>query len=137
MVTSESVAVSSSSSKNFRSASRLQMSKNMKLWAVTMLAVVTASACGVGVDESYDGVTLVTASGAALEQSAEVPTVAAEPSAVPTMTQTPVNTTPSVVRDPSTVALPQDPIPVFEGKAVGPQPGPGFGEPPMPPGSRR
>jgi len=86
MVTSDSAPVSSSSftsSKNCRSASGLQMIKNMKLWAVTMLAVVTASACGVGVDETYDGVTLVSSSSSALEQDEAAPTVGADPAAVP------------------------------------------------------
>jgi len=137
MVTSESMAVSSSSSsKNCRSASGLQMIKNMKLWAVTMLAVVTASACGVGVDETYEGVTLVSSSSSALQQEETTPTVGAEPAAVPNVPQTPVTTTPSPIRDPGAVALPQDPIPVFEGKPMGTPPPPGFTEPPVP-GPRR
>ncbi|MFO0596588.1 MAG: hypothetical protein U0228_14830 [Myxococcaceae bacterium] len=105
----------------------------MKLWAVTMLAVLGASACGVGVDESYDGQTLVTANGQALESTAAP--VGAEP-AVPTepsAPQTPTNTTPSPMKDPGQVALPQDPIPVFEGKPVGPATPPPFNPPgPMP-----
>ncbi len=100
---------------DFRSASRLQMSSFMKPFAVVILALVLASGCGVGADESYDGVTLVSANGEALEGSPVLPTTSLpQPSATPT---------PSTVRDPSTVALPQDPIPVYEGRpATQPQP---------------
>jgi hypothetical protein len=101
------------------SASGLQMFKVMKPFAVAILAMMALTGCGVGADESYDGVTLVASNGQALEQGPVVP-------GVPTnnLPQVPVNTaTPTPMRDPSTVALPQDPIPVYEGRPA-PQPAP-------------
>lgn len=123
MATNERAAVTHTS------ASGLHMIRNMKLFAVTMLAVVACSACGVGMDETYDGQTLVAADGQALEGSTNTtpgPTAGPVLPNAPSVPQTPMNTTPPGVRDPSTVALPQDPIPVFEGKPVVPPSAPPF-----------
>lgn len=112
------------------SASGLHMVRHMKLFAVTMLAVIACSACGVGADEIWDGEKLVAANGQALEQGSDVTPgagrsgVARRASNLP---QVPVTTTPSPIRDPGTVALPQDPIPVFEGKPVFPPSTPPYG----------
>ncbi|MFT3706479.1 MAG: hypothetical protein QM817_02315 [Archangium sp.] len=111
------------------SASGLHIMKNMKLFAVTMLAVLACSACGVGADEYYDGQNLVGSNGQALEQGTDVTPGPAVGPVIPgteTTPQTPITTAPSGVRDPSTVALPQDPIPVFEGKPVIPPSTPPF-----------
>ncbi|MEW6432696.1 MAG: hypothetical protein AB1730_14425 [Myxococcota bacterium] len=106
---------------------------------VGILAVVLLAGCGVGADESYADLG-VSRSGQALEQespAAQVPTSDTQP------TETTGNATPVLGKDPGTVALPQDPIPVFEGK---PLPPPAFGltvdpgfegpvpTPPAPPG---
>ena len=130
--------VSGNATMNFRSASRLQMIKIMKLWVVTIVAVVAASGCGVGVDDPEYAAAMAS-SGAALEQDPSVGADPVTPSAE--APQTPATATPSVIRDPSTVALPQDPIPVFEGKPMGggrgPMPGMDQGGfPPPPPGPR-
>lgn len=95
-----------------RSASGLHMVSSMKRVAVAILAMVVVSACGVGEDEYWDGQNLVKASSSqALEQAPEVgPQLPG--AAVP---QTPETTAPGPLRDPSTIALPQDPIPVYEG----------------------
>jgi len=101
------------------SASGLHLFKVMKPFAVVILAMMALTGCGVGADESYDGVTLVAANGEALEQGPVVP-------GVPTtnLPQAPVNTaTPTPMREPGTVALPQDPIPIYEGRPA-PQPAP-------------
>lgn len=114
-----------------RSASLLQKGNVMKL-VVMMLAVLSASACGVGVDETYDGVTLVASTSSALEQNTETPLVAADPVVAPSVPQTPMTAVPSGptgVKDPGTVALPQDPIPVYEGRPAGLPPPPTFNEP--------
>ncbi|MDP1826183.1 MAG: hypothetical protein Q8L48_23150 [Archangium sp.] len=90
----------------------------MKRFAVAILAMLFVTGCGVGADESYDGQTLIDSNGQALETG---PAVGPElPSAAGP--QTPETTAPSPVRDPSTVALPQDPIPVFEGRPAQPPP---------------
>jgi hypothetical protein len=94
------------------SASGLQMVKCMKRFAVGIVAVLALAGCGVGADETSDGQTLVTSSGQAL---------IAAPEAGPLVntglpTQTLVTTAPSPLRNPGTVSLPQDPIPVYEGK---------------------
>lgn len=106
MATSELVA----------SASGLHKGMTMKRVAVAILAMVVITGCGVGADESYDGQTLVGANGQALEigpaVGPQLPTAAGP--------QTPATTAPSPVRDPGQVALPQDPIPVYEGRP-GPQ----------------
>lgn len=100
------------------SASGLYMVRNMKRVAVAILAMLFVTGCGVGADESYDGQTLVASNGQALEVGPEVgpalPTAAGP--------QTPETTAPSPMRDPSTVALPQDPIPVYEGRPAGAPP---------------
>jgi hypothetical protein len=97
---------------DFLSASGLHMGSSMKRVAVAILAMVVLTGCGVGADESYDGQTLVGSNGQALEAG---PSVGPE---VPGASgpQTPATTAPSPVRDPSIVALPQDPIPVYEGR---------------------
>jgi hypothetical protein len=96
------------------SASGLHMVLGMKRFAVAILAMAALSGCGVGADEYWDGEKLVSRSSQALEQN---PDTAPElPSAGGA--QAPGPTAPSGTRDPSTVALPQDPIPVFEGKPV-------------------
>ncbi len=102
------------------SASGLQMVCSMKRVAIAILAMIAVSGCGVGADESYDGQNLVSASGEALT---------AAPEAGPQLPaangpQTPETTAPSPIRDPSTVALPQDPIPVFEGRPLPQTPSP-------------
>ena len=98
------------------SASGLHKGFSMKRVAVAILAMVVITGCGVGADESYDGQTLVGANGQALEVGPavgpELPTAAGP--------QTPATTAPSPVRDPGLVSLPQDPIPVYEGRP-GPQ----------------
>ncbi|MFZ5443485.1 MAG: hypothetical protein ACOZQL_25990 [Myxococcota bacterium] len=90
----------------------------MKLVAAAILAIFALSACGVGADETWDGANYVTANGQALEGAGQNTTPAAVPTAVPTLPtpQVPAATTTSPGRDPSLVALPQDPIPVFEGR---------------------
>jgi hypothetical protein len=98
------------------SASGLQMSKNMLRVAVAILAMLSTTGCGVGADESYDGQTLVTSGGQALIGTPDS-TPAVEPAQVP---ETPVTATPSTVKDPGTIALPQDPIPVLEGRTAMP-----------------
>ena len=95
-----------------RSASGLQMVSNMKRVAVAILAMVVVSGCGVGVDESSDGQNLVTSSGQALEVGPAV----GPPLPGAAGPQAPGTTAPSPGHDPSTVALPQDPIPVYEGR---------------------
>lgn len=110
-------------------ASRLHMFRTMKLFAVTMLAVVACSACGVGADETWDGEKFVAANGQALEQGTDVtagPAVGPSTPATPNEPQAPVTTTPSPIRDPGTIALPQDPIPVYEGKPMTPPSAPPF-----------
>lgn len=106
MATSELVA----------SASGLHKGWSMKRVAVAILAMVVITGCGVGADESYDGQTLVGSNGQALEVGPavgpELPNAAAP--------QAPATTVTSPGRDPGTVALPQDPIPVYEGRP-GPQ----------------
>ncbi len=98
------------------SASGLHKGFSMKRVAVAILAMVVITGCGVGADESYDGQTLVAADGQALESGPAVgPQV--NTGNVP---QTPATTAPSPVRDPGMVGLPQDPIPVYEGRP-GPQ----------------
>ena len=113
-----------------KSASGLQMGKRMKLVAVAILAMVLATGCGVGADESYDGQNLVASNGQALEAG---PAVGPDlpPSSAP---QTPGTTAPGPLHDPSTVALPQDPIPVFEGRPA-PQV-PAMGDPMLGPAPR-
>ena len=97
-----------------KSASGLQWVPLMKLVAVAILAMVLVTGCGVGADESYDGQNLVGSNGQALETG---PAVGPELPGAATP-QTPGTTAPGPVRDPGTVALPQDPIPVFEGRPV-------------------
>lgn len=93
----------------------LQKGYAMRFVAVAILAWVVGTGCGVGADEVYDGETLVTSEGQALEAEG-VTTRATTP-------QTVVNTGTNPARDPSLVALPQDPIPVYEGRPVtGPSP---------------
>jgi hypothetical protein len=98
------------------------MFKFMKAFAVGILAMVALTGCGVGADESYDGVTLVAANGQALEQGSSVPKMPTD-----NLPQVPINTAPLPIRDPGSVALPQDPIPVYEGKPS-PQPPPYLSE---------
>ncbi len=99
-------------SEQVTSASGLQKGSSMKRVAVAILAMVVITGCGVGADESYDGQTLVGANGQALEVG---PAVGPElPNA--SGPQTPATTAPSTVRNPGLVALPQDPIPVYEGR---------------------
>lgn len=98
------------------SASGLQMARDMMRVAVGIVAMLSLAGCGVGADESYDGQALVTSSDAAL---------LAQPEGGPGVEtgrppQTPVTTTTSPLRNPGTVSLPQDPIPVFEGRTATP-----------------
>lgn len=102
------------------SASGLQKVGSMKRVAVAILAMVVVSGCGVGADEYYDGQNLVSSSGEALTTGPEVGPQLPGGNGP----QTPGTTAPSPVRDPSTVALPQDPIPVYEGKPLPQQPPP-------------
>lgn len=104
-----------------RSASGLHSVGGMMVRIVGIVAVVLLAGCGVGADESYAALT-ATSSGQALEQSQEADTPAEAPAADP---QAPETTTPVPTKDPGTVALPQDPIPVFVGKPA-PQPLPGM-----------
>lgn len=102
-----------------KTASGLHMVLGMKRFAVAILAMAALSGCGVGADEYWDGEKLVSRSGQALEQNPDVAPELPNPGeAQPGQggPQTPGTSTPSPWRDPSTVALPQDPIPVFEGK---------------------
>ncbi len=117
------------------SASGLQMVSSMKRVAVAILAMVVVSGCGVGADESYDGQNLVAANGEALTTGPEAGPVLPGANGP----QTPETTAPSPVRDPSTVALPQDPIPVLEGRPFPQTPAPiieGQRAPPPTPGLR-
>lgn len=98
-------------------ASGLQKRGTMLRVAVAILALVIVSGCGVGADETYDGQTLVASTGQALMPGPAVPQ--AGPSAGP---QTPVTAAPSTLKNPGTVALPQDPIPVYEGRTASPAP---------------
>ena len=123
-------------------ASRLHMVLGMKGFAVAILAMVALFGCGVGADEYWDGEKLVSRSGQALEQNPDTAPELPNPGGA----QAPGPAAPSGTRDPSTVALPQDPIPVFEGKPVpgAPppmvdpsfDPTPGFGPRPGTPGIR-
>ena len=88
------------------------MGSSMKRVAVAILAMVVVTGCGVGADESYDGQNQVSSSGQGLEMG---PAVGPEHPGV-TGPQPPATTAPSPAHDPGTVALPQDPIPVFEGR---------------------
>ncbi len=103
----------------FRSASGLHMLKRMMRFAVVILAMGLATGCGVGADESYDGVTLAASSGQALEQRSDlgVPPAPTTPVVLvtPIVTQTPETTAPSSLFNAGDVALPQDPIPVRPG----------------------
>lgn len=95
------------------SASGLQMARCMMVRIVGLLAVVLLAGCGVGADESYADLG-AGSSGQGLEQ--------ASPTGLPVPdTQPPETTTPVPGKDPGTVALPQDPIPVYLGKPT-PQP---------------
>lgn len=98
------------------SASGLQMVGFMMRAAVAIVAMLSLAGCGVGADEAYDGQTLVGSSGQALMAGPPV-----EPGGLP---QPPVTAAPSPLRNPGTVALPQDPIPVYEGRAASPVPPP-------------
>ena len=111
-------------------ASGLQKRGTMLRVAVAILALVIVSGCGVGADESYDGQTLIASNGQALMPGPVMPQ--AGPGAGP---QTPVTAAPSTLKNPGTVALPQDPIPVYEGRAASPAPvmGTTAGAPPVPP----
>ena len=115
METNNVVRLSPSSEK---SASGLQMVLGMKRFAVAILAMVVVSGCGVGADEYWDGEKLVSSQSQAMEQNPadapELPGTAPEAHGP----QAPGTSGTSPGRDPSTVALPQDPIPVFEGKPV-------------------
>ena len=91
------------------SASTLHKGVGMKSLAFTFLAAVAMSACGVGADEYYDGQNLVTQDQELTQRGPDV-----------TAQNTSANATPK--RDPGTVALPQDPIPLYEGKPVIPSP---------------
>lgn len=95
------------------SASRLHSVGGIMVRIVGILAVVLLAGCGVGADESYADLG-ASSSGQALEETqpaAETP---------PTETQPTETTAPLPGKDPGTVALPQDPIPVFEGKPLPP-----------------
>jgi hypothetical protein len=104
---------------DIQSASGLHMVSHMKRVAVAILAMVFVTGCGVGADESYDGQNLVVSQTQGLEVGPEVAP------ALPTGAgpQAPETTVTSPLRDPGTVALPQDPIPVFEGRPAA-QPAP-------------
>ncbi len=97
---------------DFSSASGLHKGSSMKRVAVAILAMVVVTGCGVGADESYDGQNLVGSNSQAMETGPAVGP--GHPGA--TGPQTPATTAPSPSRDPGNVALPQDPIPVFEGR---------------------
>ena len=103
------------------SASGLHMVRHMKRVAVAMLAMVVISGCGVGADETYDGQNVVGTNGQALDGQDVGPVLPS--TGIPQVTGT---AAPSPVSDPSTVALPQDPIPVFEGRPA-PDPSPMLG----------
>lgn len=95
------------------SASRLHSIGGIMVRIVGILAVVLLAGCGVGADESYADLG-ASSSGQALEETqpaAETPSSDTQP------TET---TAPLPAKDPGTVALPQDPIPVFEGKPLPP-----------------
>lgn len=96
------------------SASRLHNVGGIMMRIVGILAVVLLAGCGVGADESYADLGAAS-SGQALEETqaaGETPSTDTQPSET---------TAPLPNKDPGTVALPQDPIPVFEGKPL-PQP---------------
>ena len=95
------------------SASSLQKGLSMKTAFVGMLAAMAVSGCGVGVGEQLDE----HGNGIATEQSALTAT-----QTVPGLPDSSTNPKPSGQHDPGTVALPQDPIPMFEGKPM-PLPG--------------
>ena len=115
METNNVVRLSPSSEK---SASGLQMVLGMKRFAVAILAMVVVSGCGVGADEYWDGEKLVSSQSQGLEQNpADAPVLPGTPPQTHGP-QAPGTSGTSPGRDPSTVALPQDPIPVFEGKPV-------------------
>jgi hypothetical protein len=83
---------------------------------VAILAVAMQAGCGVGADETYDGVRLIGTTEQGLEQAAQAPLAA------PRATQTAVKTSTSTLRDPGAVGLPQDPIPVHDGRPAQPLP---------------
>lgn len=102
------------------SASGLHMLGHMMRVAAGIVAMLSLAGCGVGADESYDGQALVSSSGEALLAQPEGGPVV-ETGRPP---QTPVTTMTSPLRNPGTVALPQDPIPVYEGRTASPVPVP-------------
>lgn len=106
------------------SAPGLHFMRCMKWLPVAILATLSVVGCGVGADEVYGEYGLVLdQQGDALHGSAE--TRVAAPAAMGT--QTFVTSGSTGLRDPGTVALPQDPIPWRDGRTA-PQPKP-QGEP--------
>lgn len=94
------------------SASQLQKGFPMKLLAVAILALVVGAGCGLDIGEDPEAEAVAQATSQALEQ---------EPGGTRTTPgQTGVTTMPPQPRDPALVALPQDPIPVFEQRPVFP-----------------
>lgn len=122
-------------------ASGLHYAGGMTVRIVGFVAVVALAGCGVGADESYAELG-AGQSAQALEQAA--PGSATDDGAPSAGTQPPETTSPTPGKDPGTVALPQDPIPVFVGQPM-PQPIPGMSVdpgfqgpvPPPPSGNRR
>lgn len=98
-----------------QSASGLQMVRGMKAVAVVIVAMLALTGCGVGQGEYWDGEKLVDANGAALEFDSETADSASNTVADTKGAQPSISTVVgdcSGLRDPGTVALPQDPIPV-------------------------
>ncbi len=93
-------------------APRLHRVLPMVRWAVAILAVGVLSGCGMGVDDfpPPDGEVATGSDGQALE--GDSPALKGG--------ESPANSAPSSPKDPGTVALPQDPIPLFEGKPLAP-----------------
>jgi hypothetical protein len=102
---------------NPASAPGLHSNQGMRMRIVGFVAVVLLAGCGVGADASYPELG-ADHSSQALEQTASSEQPKPE-------TQPPETTAPVPTRDPGTVALPQDPIPVYVGQPT-PQPAGGM-----------
>ena len=108
----------------------LHSASSMKARLALFVAALVLGACGVGVDGTLDGT-----DSAPQSQTSELTAAAKDPGKASEIPANPKPSGASGVLDPSTVALPQDPIPVFEGKPlpVNPLPNEQPGYPFVPP----
>jgi hypothetical protein len=96
-------------------AHRLLRSSTMRLWAVGILAGAMLSACGVGADED-PSLAVVGSTGQELTDGAATPLPTPPTGQTREVTTNPTGSGPV---DPGAVGIPQDPIPLWQGK--GPQ----------------